>query len=63
MFTVMFSGFGVLALNDLPNELKTNRKYCCDVVLEEVRRALIGITKKNGIGEALMRMDNCKGHN
>jgi hypothetical protein len=57
------SGHGFLALDDLPNGLNMNSQYWCDVALEEVRRAVIAITKKCGIEEALMRMDNCKGHN
>jgi hypothetical protein len=49
MFTVMFSGHGLLALGNLPGGLKMNSQYFWDVVLEEAGQAVIAITKKSGI--------------
>jgi hypothetical protein len=46
MFTLVFSGYGLLALDNLPKGLKLNSQYFCDAVLEEVWRAVIAITKK-----------------
>jgi hypothetical protein len=63
MFTVMFSGYRLLALDDSAKRLNMNSHYFCDVVLEEARRAAMAITKKAGIEEVMVHMDNCKVHN
>jgi hypothetical protein len=59
----MFSGYGLLALDDLPKGLKINVQYFCNVVLEEARQAVMTIIKKSGIEEVLIHMDNWKVHN
>jgi hypothetical protein len=63
MFTVMFSGYRLLALDDSAKRLNMNSHYFCDVVLEEARRAVMAITKKAGIEEVMVHMDNCQVHN
>jgi hypothetical protein len=40
MFTHIFSGYGLLTLNQLRKGQKMNRQYCCDVVLQEMREEL-----------------------
>jgi histone-lysine N-methyltransferase SETMAR len=65
MLTTMRSCYAFLALDDLPKGLKMNSRYFCDVVLEEVKRTVIAITvtKKSGIEEVMIHMDNCRVHN
>jgi hypothetical protein len=63
MFTVVFSCYKLLALDNVPKWLKVNNQYFCDVILEETRRAVIIITKKSGIEQVMIHMDNCKVHN
>jgi hypothetical protein len=50
-------------LDDLPESVKMNRQYFCDVVLEENRRIVIAVSKKSGISEVMIQMDCCKVHN
>jgi hypothetical protein len=59
----MFSGWYLLALDDLPKGFSMNNQSLCDVVLEEARRPVIAITEKNGIEEAMIHMGSCKVHN
>jgi hypothetical protein len=40
----VFTDYGLLTLGDLPKRLKMNSQYCCDVVLEEARRAVMAIS-------------------
>jgi hypothetical protein len=63
MFTVLFSGDGLLVLDDLQRGLKMNSQYFCEVVREEARMAVITITKKSGIEEVMIHMEYCKVHN
>jgi hypothetical protein len=44
MFSVMFSSYGVLALDDLLKGHKMNGEHFCDVALEEARWAVTPIT-------------------
>jgi hypothetical protein len=46
MFTLIFSGYGLLTLYQLPKGQKMNSQYLCDVVLQETREALTVIPKK-----------------
>jgi hypothetical protein len=63
MFSLIATGHGLLALDDLPKRLKMNSQYIRDVVLEEAGRAVIAITKESGIEERMIHMNNCKVHN
>jgi hypothetical protein len=59
----MFSGYCLLALDNLPKGFKINVQYFCNIVLEEARQAVITIIKKSGIEEMMIHMDNWKAHN
>ena len=63
MFTLILSGYGLLTLNQLPKGQKMNRKYFCDVVLQETREILTSIPEKSGIEGMMIHLDNCKVHN
>jgi histone-lysine N-methyltransferase SETMAR len=63
MFTLMFSGHGLLALDMPPTGCKMNSQYFCDIVLEEAKRSVTTITGKSGIEGMMIRMDDCKVHN
>jgi histone-lysine N-methyltransferase SETMAR len=63
MFTLIFSGHGLLALVDLPKGQKLNSQYFCDVVLTRTQQAIKAITKKRTIDEIQIHLDNCKVHN
>jgi hypothetical protein len=63
MFTRIFSGHGLLTLNQLPKGQKMNGQYFCDVVLQETREALTSIPEKNGIEGMMIHLNNCKDHN
>jgi hypothetical protein len=47
LFIVIFSGYGLLALGDLPKGLKMNSQYFWDAVLEEVGGVVTAITKES----------------
>jgi hypothetical protein len=59
----MFSGYGLLVPADLRKGLEMNGQYFWDVVLEEARQAVIANTKKSGIQEGMIDVDNSKVHN
>jgi hypothetical protein len=63
MFTLIFSGYGLLTLNQLPKGQKMNSQYFCDVVLQETREALTSLPEKSGIEGMMIHLGNCKGHN
>jgi hypothetical protein len=63
MFTLIFSGYGLLTLNQLPQGQNMNSQYFCDVVLEETREALTSIPEKSGIEGMMIHLDNCRVHN
>jgi hypothetical protein len=63
MFTLIFSGYGPLTLNQLPKGQKLNSQYFCDVVFQETREALTSIPEKSGIGGMMIHSDNCQLHN
>jgi hypothetical protein len=62
MFTLIFSGHGLWALDKLPKWYKMKSQYFCDVVLEGAKRSVTAITGTGGIEGLMMRMGNCKGH-
>jgi hypothetical protein len=63
MFTLIFSVYGLLTLNQLPKGQNMNSQYFCDVVLEETKEALTSIPEKSGIEGMMIHLDNCKVHN
>jgi hypothetical protein len=63
MFTLLFSGYGLLVLDSLPKGCKMNSQYFCDVVLGEAKRAVTTIAGESGIELMKIHMDNCKVHN
>jgi hypothetical protein len=63
MFTLIFSGHGLLALDKLPKGCKMNSQSFCDVVLEQAQRFVTAMTGKSGIEGMMIHMDNCKIHN
>jgi hypothetical protein len=63
MFTFLFSGYGILTLNQLPKGQKPNSQYFCDVVLQETKVALTSIPEKSGIEGLMIHLDNCNVHN
>jgi hypothetical protein len=62
MFTLMLSSSGLLALDDFPKGVKTNSQYFYDIVLGEIRQAILTIPKKSGTEKRMIRMDNCQAH-
>jgi hypothetical protein len=62
MFALIFSGYGLLALDKSPTECKMNNQYFCDVVLEEAQRSVTPMTGKSGIEGLMIQMDNCQVH-
>jgi hypothetical protein len=44
MFTFIFSGHRVLALDSSPKRCKMNSRYFCDAVVEEAEWAMMAIT-------------------
>jgi histone-lysine N-methyltransferase SETMAR len=63
MFTFIFSGYGLLTLNQFPKGQKMNSQYFCDVVLQETKEALTSIPGKSGIEGMMIHSDNCIVHN
>jgi hypothetical protein len=63
MFALIFSGYGLLTLNQLSKRQNMNSQYCCDVVLQETREALTSIPEKSGIEGMMIHLDNCEVHN
>jgi hypothetical protein len=62
MLTVVFNGYGLFALDDLPKGLKMNSQFFCVVVLEEARQAAMAITKERRIEKMMIQLHNCKIH-
>jgi hypothetical protein len=62
MFTVIFSGSGLITFNDLPKGQNLNSQYLSGVIFGEIRDGLLSITQKNGLEEMMIHMDNCKVH-
>jgi hypothetical protein len=60
MFTLLFSGYGRLTLNQLPKGQNLNSQYFCDVVVQETREALTSIPEKNGIEGMMIHLDDCR---
>jgi hypothetical protein len=60
MFTLLFSGHGLLGLDKLPKGCKINRQYFCDVIREGAKRSVTAITGKSGIEGLMMDTDNAK---
>jgi hypothetical protein len=46
MFALMFSGYDLLALDNLPMGFKMNNQFVCVVVLEEIRQIVMTCTEK-----------------
>jgi histone-lysine N-methyltransferase SETMAR len=63
MFTLIFSGHGLLTLHQLPKGQKMNSQCFCDVVLQETREALTSLPETSGIEGMMIHLDNCKVHN
>jgi hypothetical protein len=62
MFTLVFSGYGLLVLEILPKEYTMNSDYFCDVVLQEIRTTVRATIEKTEIEETMIQMKNGKVH-
>jgi histone-lysine N-methyltransferase SETMAR len=63
MFTLIFSAYGLLTLNELPKGQKMNSQYFCDVVLQETLEGVRSVSDESGIERMMIHLDNCKVHN
>ena len=63
MFTLIFSGLGLLLLDILPKGCNMNSHYFCDTILEGTNKAVASFPEKSGMEGMMIHLDNCKVHN